>query len=74
MAAAYCSCHLHDCSPAVVDMMASRAMPGPEELKWVVGQGNPVSAVVHQACCLEVVHTLEIVLLGVKQEVNMLQN
>lgn len=74
VAAAYCWCHLNDCSQAVADMMVSHAMPGPEQLKWVVGQGNPASVVVHQACYLEVVHTPEIVPLGAKQEVKALQS
>lgn len=72
--AAYCWHHLNDCSQAVADTMASHAMSGAEQLKWAVGQSNSVSAVVHQAYCLEVVHTPEIVLLGVKQEVKALQN
>lgn len=52
--------------------MASRATSEAVQvpLKWVVGQGNPVSAVGFQACYLEVAEprTLECVSLAVKQE------
>lgn len=69
---ACCYCLQIDCSQTAEDMTASRATSEAVQapLKWVVGQGNPVSAVELQACYPEVAEaqTPECVSLAVKQK------